>query len=127
MMSDKVDALFAGEPPIPSSGADDRVATIRGVLKVAIPLVILGIPCWTSVPGAMLTLWAWLATDAQMSRSEAENASDDVIQSLVRLRRLSTYALGLCVVTLIIQIILLSTTLYERFWSSVIVAIDAFI
>lgn len=124
-MSEKVDALFAGEPPIPTATFEARIATIRGVLKVAIPLVILGIPCWTSVPGAVLILWAWLATDAQMSRSEVENASEELSQSLVRLRRFSTYALGLCVVTLIIQIILLSTTLYERFWSSIVVAIDA--
>ena len=70
-MSDKVDALFDGDPPAPPEPAEPRLRAIRGMLWVGIPLVILGIPCWTSVPGAVLTLWAWLSTDAELPRIEA--------------------------------------------------------
>jgi len=123
-MSEKVDALFAGEPPPPIEPAEPRIRAIRGILWVGIPLVVLGIPCWTSVPGAGLTLWAWMATDAEMSRIEAGTTTPEDAAQLMELRRLATGALILCVGTLIIQIILLGTTFYERLWGSIVVAMD---
>ncbi len=91
---------------------------------MAIPLVILGIPCWTSVPGAVLTLWAWLSTDAEMKKVEAGQTSHEDAVVIVEIRRLATGALVLCVVTLLIQIVLLSTTFYERLWGSVVVTVN---
>ena len=65
-MSEKVDALFAGDLPPPVTDAGGRIKRIRRVLFFAIALDVLGIPCWTSVPGAILTLWVWLTTDADL-------------------------------------------------------------
>ena len=122
-MSEKVEALFAGEPPAPIEPAEHRIRAIRGILLFAIPMVILGIPCWTSVPGAGLTLWAWMSTDGEMSRIEAGTTAPEDAAMLIQLRRLAAGALALCVVTLIIQIVLLGTTFYERLWGSAVVAI----
>jgi hypothetical protein len=123
-MTDKVDALFAGDPPPPVEPAEPRLRSIRGVLWCAIPLVVLGIPCWTSVPGAGLTLWAWLATDAEMNRVDAGTTSEEDAAELRKLRRTATGALALCVITLVVQVLLLSTRFYERLWGSVVIALD---
>jgi hypothetical protein len=125
-MSEKVDALFSGDPPAPPEPAEPKLRTIRGTLWVGIPLVILGVPCWTSVPGAVLTLWAWLATDAELPRIEAGEYTQEDAGKLLGLRRRASQALLLCVVTLVIQIVLLGTRFYERLWGSTLVALDAF-
>jgi len=38
------------------------------MLRIAIPLNLLGITCFTGVPGAALTLWAWSRADDEMAR-----------------------------------------------------------
>jgi len=123
-MSDKVDALFSGEPPTPPVPAEPKLNSIRGILWVGVPLVILGVPCWTSVPGALLTLWAWLSADAEMPRIEAGDYSEEDASRLLRLRQRASWALVLCVVTLVVQIYLLSTHFYERLWGSMTVAFN---
>ena len=123
-MSEKVDALFDGDPPVAPTPAEPRLRSIRGILWVGIPLVVIGVPCWTSVPGAALTLWAWLATDAELPRIEDGEYSQDDAAKLIVLRRLASGALVLCVITLILQIYLLNTRFYERLWGSTMVVLD---
>jgi hypothetical protein len=124
-MSDKVDALFSGDLPISTPvEAQQRLRRLKRTLWLAITLDILGLPCWTSVPGAVLTLWVWLATDADLVRIEAEEYADEDAALLMRIRRISAGALVLCVVSLVIQIFLLSTTFYERFWGSLSVGVQ---
>jgi len=124
-MSEKVDALFAGDPPAAPEPAEPKLKTIRGMLWVGIPLVVLGVPCWTSVPGAVLTLWAWLATDAEIPRIEAGTYSKEDAQRLMRLRRRASQALILCVISLVIQIFLLNTHFYEWLWGGAAEAIHS--
>ena len=77
-MSDKVDALFSSEIPTRTPIEDrKRLVRLHRTLWMAIVLDVLGVPCWTSVPGAALTLWVWLATDADLTRIEAGEYSDD--------------------------------------------------
>jgi hypothetical protein len=123
-MSDKVDALFEGDPPVEPVAAAPKLRSIRGILWVGTPLVLLGLPCWTSVPGAVLTLWAWLATDAELPRIEAGEYSEADAVQLLRLRRQASWTLILCVLTLILQVFLLNTRFYERLWGSMIVVVD---
>jgi hypothetical protein len=123
-MSDKVDALFSGELPPAAPNTGNRTLRLQRVLYIAIALDVLGIPCWTSVPGAVLTLWVWLSTDTDMSRIENGEYTDAEAVSLMRLRRITSWALTFCVCSLVVQIALLSTTFYERFWGSITVAIQ---
>ncbi len=124
-MSEKVDALFSGELPTRTPiEAKKRLTRLHRTLSIAIVLDILGLPCWTSVPGAALTLWVWLATDADLMRIEVGEYSDEDSAFLMKIRRYASYALIFCVISLVIQIILLSTTFYQRFWGSISVAIQ---
>ena len=123
-MSAKVDALFAGDDPDEPAPAPPRILRLKKTLAVAIILNILGLPCWTSVPGAILTLWVWLATDADVARIEAGVYSESDAAELLRLRNYAALALALCVVCLLVQVALLSTHFYTRFWGSLSVAIN---
>lgn len=115
----KVDALFAGEPPPPPEDATARIRQLRQLLWVALPLVLLGIPCCTGVPGAILTMWAWLVADEQMARVENGEFGADDAATIMRLRAVARGAMVVCVVSLIIQIFLLSTPFYEALWQQV--------
>ena len=110
----RVDALFSGEPERAPQSTTVRLRSIRRLLGLALPLVVLGIPCWTSVPGALLTIGAYLIADGEMARVEAGLCSDEEISALRRYRRLATRMLYACVVTLVIQLWLLSTPLYAN-------------
>jgi len=114
---DKVDALFVGDPPPPPEAAAPVLRRLRALLWVAIPLNILGIPCWTGVPGAALTLWAWLVADGEMARVDAGAYHAEDAAALVRMRRLSAWVLGFCLVSLVIQVYLLSTPAYGQLHS----------
>ena len=124
-MSDKVDALFAGELPTQTPlEAQQRLTRLHQILRVAIVLDVLGLPCWTSVPGAALTLWVWLATDDDLLKIEAGEYSDEDAAFLMKIRRYATGALVFCVASLVLQIFLLSTAFYQRFWGSISVALQ---
>ena len=122
-MSDKVDAMFSSEihtrTPLE---ARNRLVRLNRTLRIAIVLDVLGVPCWTSVPGAALTLWVWLATDSDLNRIEAGEYSDADAAFLMKIRRYATAALVFCVASLVLQIFLLSSSFYERFWGSMSVA-----
>ena len=122
-MSEKVDALFSGDLRLPPADLEPRIRRLRQTLWAAIALDLLGVPCWTSVPGAILTLWVWLSTDPDMVPSDAMHTPDERAQ-LGRLRRIATWALVFCVASLVAQIFLLSTTFYERLWGSLSVVIQ---
>jgi|TARA_B110000495_G_C22817160_1_gene477010 hypothetical protein len=121
-MTEKVDALFSGDLPLPPSELGPRLERLRQTLWVAIALDVLGIPCWTSVPGAILTLYVWLSTDTDTHPDELH--STDELGQLGRLRKTATWALVFCVASLMAQIFLLSTSFYERLWGSLSVVIQ---
>ena len=121
-MTEKVDALFSGDLPLPPSELGPQLDRLRQTLWVAIALDVLGIPCWTSVPGAILTLYVWLSTDTDTNPDELH--STDELAQLGRLRKTATWALVFCVASLMAQIFLLSTSFYERLWGSLSVVIQ---
>ncbi|MDP6931346.1 MAG: hypothetical protein QGG40_00450 [Myxococcota bacterium] len=119
-MSEKVDALFAGEPPPPPVALEPRLHRIHRLLYVAIPLDVLGIFCWTGVPGALLTLWAWLLADAERAHIEAQQVRPEEAARLARTRRLAGWLLGFCVFSLLLQTWLLTTPFYFELWQAVV-------
>jgi hypothetical protein len=113
---EKVDALFVGDPPKPPAEATPKLRQLRLLLAVAIPLNLLGIPCWTGVPGAALTLWAWLSADAEMTRvNDGDYAPEDAAR-LMHLRTIAAWTLLFCVLSLVLQVWLLGTNWYNRFY-----------
>lgn len=115
-MSDKVDALFAGEPVKGPESAAVRIRSLTLVLAVAIPMDLLGILCFTGVPGALLTLWAWLSADGEVPRIEAGTYLPEDAARLLQLRRIALWALVYSVASLIVQAWLLGTDFYEALW-----------
>ena len=114
----RVDALFAGEPPKPPTPAGPVLRKMRWLLAVAIPLDAAGILCWTGVPGAALTVWAWLVADAELARIEAGEYDSADAGRLQALRTLAAWTLGFCVLSLVVQIYLLSSDFYTRIWGA---------
>ena len=116
--SAKVDALFAGELPEPVNLAP-TLRLLRLLLVVSLPMNLAGVLCWTGVPGAILTLWAWLVADGEASAVSAGVLDGAEASSLLRLRSVAAWNLGLCVLMLFIEASLLATPFYEQlltFW-----------
>ena len=108
----RVDALFAGEPPEPPlEGAGIR-RKIRHILWVAIPLDLMAIPLWTGVPGALLTLWAWLLADAESRRVEDGCYDEQDSAAILGLRRISKAALIFTLLSFVVQVWLLTKPAY---------------
>jgi hypothetical protein len=107
----KVDALFDGEPPLPPLDPTPRLRRLTALLVVAIPLDLLGITCFTGVPGAFLTLVAYLQADAEQALVDAGRYPSE--RQAVRLKRIRQLALWMMVFTLVslaLQVFLFATT-----------------
>ena len=106
-MSDSADP-----PPFPEV-TGSRVHWIRRLLWVAVPLDLLGVLCCTSVPGAVLTLAAWSVADGELARVDSGDLPLDEAPQLSRYKRISLAALVFCVLSFVLQIILLSNGTYR--------------
>ena len=108
-----MDALFAGEPPPAPLAAGPRIRRLKIVLGLALPMNLLGVTCWTGVPGAALSLYGWLLADVEVARVEAGEYATEDAAALMRLRTLSAWTLAFCVVSLMLQIYLFNTAYYR--------------
>lgn len=112
-MSAKVDALFAGEPP-ETRDLRPTLRRLRLLLLLSFPMNLAGVLCWTGVPGALLTLWAWLLADGEAGAVSAGALEGPDAAPLLRLRKLAAWNLGICVISLFVQASLLATPFYEQ-------------
>lgn len=110
----RVDALFAGEPPAPPPALGPRIGAIRAILALGIPLSVLGIPCWTGVPGAALTLWAYSLADGALS--DGATAAPDELARVAALRRVAVGGLVFAGASFLVQAWLLSQPAYASFY-----------
>lgn len=110
----RVDALFAGEPPAPAAALGPRIRAIRAVLALGLPLSLLGIPCWTGVPGAALTLWAYSLADGALT--DSGSAAPDELARLASLRRTAVGGLVFAGLSFVVQAWLLSQPFYAGFY-----------
>lgn len=107
----RVDALFDGEPALPALDPAPRLRRITLLLLVAIPLDLLGVTCFTGVPGALLTLWAYLSADAEQALVDAGRYPEGaMVRRLGRLRAVALWAMVLTITLLVVQIVLFTTT-----------------
>lgn len=112
----KVDALFAGELP----GPVDLGPVLRRLsilISLSVPMNAAGVLCFTGVPGAALTLWAWLLADSEAARVREGGVDPVAGARLMRLRGFAAWNLGLCVSSLLVQAWLLTTSFYEQLLS----------
>ena len=116
-MSEKVDALFAGEPPPVLRNAQPRLRRIRRALLAALPLTVLGVLCWTGVPGAGIALWAWYQADEEVTHIEDDRYSSEDAAAILLVRRQAGWLLALAVLSLVVQVYLLTTPFYTVLWS----------
>lgn len=113
----KVDALFDGEPPPPPVEVGPRVRRLRALLGVAIAFDVLGL-VFTVVPGAALTLWAWLAADTEAARIEAGGQDEAAAAAVLGLRSVARWAMVLTVGCLLLQAWLLGQGVYTVVWGA---------
>lgn len=116
----RVDALFAGEPPPPPREAAPLIRRLKLTLAVAVPLDLLGIPCWTGVPGAAITLYAWLLADEEVVRVDEGVYEPDAAEELLRLRAIARWALYFSVVSFFLQGLLLATSFYDTWFATLL-------
>jgi len=111
-LSNRVDNLFTGSEP------EQRPAQsgwIIALLVIAVPLDLLGVLSCTSVPGAAMTLFAWWLVDREMALLESGVIHVESAPKLNRLKQITLGTLAFCGISLVFQIVLLSTGFYETY------------
>lgn len=112
----RVDTLFDGEPPPPPVLVGPRVKLLRFLLGVAIFFDVVGL-VFSVVPGAALTLWAWLAADTEAARIEAGGHDEGAAAAVLGLRNVARWAMVLTVACLLAQAWLLHQGFYTVVWA----------
>lgn len=103
----RLDRLF-GQRPGPRQ---DRA---RRLLWVALPLNLLGLVSCASVVGVFFTLAAWQITREDLERVERGELDPDAAPGISRLHDLATAGLLWCVLTFVLQIVLLQSGVVAR-------------
>lgn len=118
----RVEVLFGGEPPAPLVDPAPRLRRLTWLLAVAIPLDLLGVTCFTGVPGAFLTLWAYLLADAETAQVSAGRYPEgDASARARRLRTVAAWAMAFTIVSFVVQIGLFWWGFYDVFYRPVLV------
>ena len=106
-----VDDVFSAErPPAPVRDRLDRAARL---LAVALPLNVLGVACFTGVPGAVLALVAWHIADEEVLRVESGALPAERGVRARRVRGLGFAMLVFAIGSLILQIVLFGAGFYQ--------------
>ena len=113
MASSDVDELFGqgDAPPRP------RTAVISLWMYTGLTLAVFGLAC-TSVPGALLVLWAWSMLDAELARVDNGYLAPEARDELTALEWRMWAAIGALVMLLLFQATLLSNGFYEWLWET---------
>lgn len=106
-----VDDLFSGDGP--AAPVEDRLRTIWRVLLIAAPLNACGITCFTGVPGAALTLWAWQLAEEERARVESGALPAERGGPVGRARSAAFGMLIFVAASLVAQIFLFTQGFYE--------------
>lgn len=111
--TDRVDALFAGGGPGGTRTRPGRSRQILALLSIATPLNLAGTVTCTVIPGALLTLWAWVLARRELAILEHGELPVRETQRIGRLERFAAWMLGACAVLLCVQVYLLATGTYQ--------------
>ncbi len=114
MAESRVDELFGEGAGAPAP----RLGWIYFLLVSGLLLAVLGMLC-TSVPGALLVLFAWLIVEQEVDRLESGYLPADTAPTLARARSRTGAGLVTVVLLFFVQATLLcSTSLYEALYVS---------
>ncbi|MCB9780346.1 MAG: hypothetical protein H6742_17410 [Alphaproteobacteria bacterium] len=113
----KVDELFDGEPPPPQVDVRPRVLRLQLLLAGAVALDVAGL-LLTVVPGAIVTVWAWLSADAEVARIEAGTYDEKAVAAVVGVRNVARAAMVFCVLCLVGQAWALHNGYYDAVWAT---------
>jgi hypothetical protein len=109
-----VDDLFSGEGPRPGRARPrDPVSSISLWLVAAAILDLLGVTCFTGVPGAALTIWCWHNCDEELQRVESGAAPPERAPAVRRLRGVAFALLMFSFASLALQIWLFANGFYQ--------------
>jgi len=115
----RVDQLFSGEPLPPPVDVVPRVQHLRLLIGVALFLDIVGLLV-TVVPGAVVTLWAWLMADSEAARIQAGGYDETAAASVIGIRNVARWAMAFCAVCLLAQAWLLHKGVYNVIWAALV-------
>ncbi len=117
------DDLFGGSGPPDGPPPSARLDRARRWLWLALVLDALGPFCFTSVPGALLTLWAWQAADEELARVESGNLPAALEGPARNVRRLAWGLAAFCAVSMTFQMMLFWIGFYDAVLALIIGAI----
>ena len=109
----RVDALFAPKDGPGLHHSVEQQRQIRRLLTGAVVLTLLGFVSCTGVPGALLGLWAWQIVEREWARIQAQPEDTPVDPQWARTRSSARAVLWSCVVSLVLQTVLLALGFYE--------------
>ena len=109
----RVDALFAPRDGPGLHRSVEQQRQIRRLLTGAVLLTLLGFVSCTGVPGALLALWAWQIVEREWARIQAQPEEVPVDPQWARTRGSARAVLWSCVVSLVLQTVLLALGFYE--------------
>lgn len=104
------DELFSSEAPRPVA---DRLTKATVILGIAVPLNLLGVTCFTGVPGAILSIWGWYIAEEELQRVEVGALPADREKAARRVRTFGFTQLGIASVSLLAQLVLFGIGFYD--------------
>lgn len=108
----KADDLFSGDAP--PALPPDPVPAIRRLLWLSAPMSAAGpFICVTSVPGALLALWAWYRADEELARVESGALPGQWDKRIRALRNHAFAVLSTASLLMMLQLALLSFGVYQ--------------
>ena len=116
----RVDALFAPRDGPGLHRSFEKQRTVRRLLYSAIALTLFGFVSCTGVPGALMALWAWQIVEREWERLQAQPEDAPADPRWERTRSNARSVLWSCVVSLLLQTVLLALGFYEALGRGVI-------
>ena len=104
------DELFSTEVARPVT---DRLKKATWILGIAAPLNLMGVFCFTGVPGAMLSIWGWNIAEEELHRVEVGALPAEREHRARWVRAFGFAQIGIATVSLLVQLVLFGIGFYD--------------
>jgi hypothetical protein len=116
----RVDALFGNRPSGQSPNPVHIDRFVKRLQVVAVALTLLGFVSCTGVPGALTALWAWQIVEREGARRQAQQSQSHLEDHWAQLHSNARMVLWSCLVSLVLQTVLLAMGFYEALGIAII-------